>query len=149
MKPEPSRTFVVRIARPEDADRLASLCDQLGYPTLPSDVVERLGNVQTDESVVYVAETSTGEVIGWVHAYVSRLMVCDRFVEIGGLVVDVNHRRNGAGQLLMQAAERWACENGCDEIRLRSNIVRESAHRFYTALGYQVIKTSYTFHKKL
>ncbi len=97
---------------------------------------------------VYVAELS-GQVVGWVHVYVSRLVVTDLQAEIGGLVVDVGYRRYGAGRLLMQGAEQWAREKGCEVVYLRSNVARQDAHAFYEKIGYSNFKTSLAFRKVL
>jgi ribosomal protein S18 acetylase RimI-like enzyme len=70
-------------------------------------------------------------------------------VEIGGLVVDESCRSQGVGRLLMARVEEWARSNGFTEARLRSNVIRESAHLFYENLGYRVNKTQKSFLKTL
>ena len=69
--------------------------------------------------------------------------------EIGGLVVSGGHREEGIGEALLAACEVWAIGRGHRELRVRSNAVRERAHRFYLRHGYAVEKTSLTFHKAL
>jgi GNAT superfamily N-acetyltransferase len=133
----------------DDAERIAALCQQLGYPASQEEVQRRLNQIQQHEQhAVYVAELS-GHVIGWVHAYVSQLVVADPQAEIGGLVVDEGHRRCGVGRLLMQQAEQWAREKGCWAVYLRSNVVRKDAHAFYEGVGYSSAKTSMVFRKAL
>ena len=75
--------------------------------------------------------------------------MADPQAEIGGLVVDEDHRCCGVGRLLMQQAEQWAREKGCSEVYLRSNVVREGAHAFYEGIGYSSAKTSMAFRKAL
>jgi GNAT superfamily N-acetyltransferase len=139
-----------RPARVEDAHRIALLCQQLGYPASLEDVQRRLARIQQDEQhAIHVAEPSGGSVIGWVHVFVRPLVVVGLHAEIGGLVVDEGYRRRGVGQLLMQQAEKWACERGCRAVYLRSNVVRKEAHAFYAGIGYRNIKQSLTFRKDL
>jgi hypothetical protein len=49
----------------------------------------------------------------------------------------------------MRAAERWARERGCAQVRVRSRVSREGAHQFYVRLGYAKEKTQYTFRAPL
>ena len=143
-------TIVVRAARLADADRLAVLCGQLGYPASSEQVRQRLDPIQhSDDHGIFVAETAGGQVIGWVQVFVRQLLVVDRHAELGGLVVDAGHRGHGVGQLLMAEAEGWAWIRGCKALYVRSNIVREDAHRFYEGIGYERLKMSRVFLKKI
>ena len=129
---------------------MARLSTQLGYPSSPDQVERRLPHLQRDdEHAVYVAARPDGEVLGWVHVFVSHRVESDPEAEVGGLVVEEDHRRSGAGRLLMERAEHWAREKGLRSIYLRSNIIRKDAHTFYQALGYSVVKTQYAFRKAL
>ena len=58
-------------------------------------------------------------------------------------------RSTGVGALLVHRAEQWARERGFDAILVRSQIMREAAHRFYLREGYERTKTSAVFTKKL
>jgi GNAT superfamily N-acetyltransferase len=138
------------LASSGDAERVAVLCQQLGYPASQEQVQRRLHQIHQDEShAVYVAEQSDGHVVGWVHVYIGQLVVTDPQAEIGGLVVDEGYRRRGVGRLLMEQAERWAREKGCWAVHLRSNIVRRDAHVFYERIGYSNVKKSRVFRKVL
>lgn len=141
---------VVRPARIEDAEPLAELSGQLGYPASAEDVRERLERiVGEDDHVLYVAESPQGEVIGWIHIYLCPLVEMPLQAEIGGLVVDERHRGQGVGQRLLEQAERWAAGRGCSAVTVRSNVVRKRAHRFYIRLGYRLMKTQRVFTKSL
>lgn len=134
----------------EDSSRIAILCGQLGYPLADDTVKERLRHVAQDTARrIFVAKTAENLVIGWVEVILRSLLVLDSAAEIGGLVVDEAYRGSGAGRLLMERAEQWACEHGCRQVYLRSNIIREGAHRFYERIGYENHKTSLMFRKTL
>jgi GNAT superfamily N-acetyltransferase len=140
----------IRVARVGDAERIARLCRQLGYPVSSEEARRRLERIhQEDRHVVYVAELADGQLVGWVHVYAGFLVVVDLHAEIGGLVVDEGHRGCGIGKLLMRQAEEWARGQGCWTVYLRSNAIRTGAHAFYKRIGYSVIKTSLTFYKAL
>ena len=137
----------VRLATEQDAERVAALSMQLGYPTSPGDTQRYLAQVERDSNhAVYVAALD-GRVVGWVHV---RVMLHDkRVAEIEGLVVDEAHRGRGIGRLLAQASEQWMRERGCGTVHVRSSIVRKRAHHFYEGLGYENVGTSLTFRKML
>jgi GNAT superfamily N-acetyltransferase len=96
-----------------------------------------------------VGVSSSAKVVGWVHAFASRLVESDPHAEIGGLVVNERFRGRGVGKLLLRHAERWARQKDLSSIYLRSNVIRKGAHVFYESLGYQNIKTQHAFRKAL
>jgi len=148
--PTESQNIEIRAARPADASGIASLCGQLGYPTTEKEAGQRLQAIldQGDDAVL-VATLPEGDIVGWVHVHVCRLLVADPQVTLGGLVVDEGHRGNGIGRRLMERVEAWAHERGCGVVVLSSNVVRDEAHRFYEGLGYERTKTSYAFRRTL
>jgi GNAT superfamily N-acetyltransferase len=59
------------------------------------------------------------------------------FARIVALGVDGERRRGGIGRRLVHAAHQWAAARGCVDAEVTSRLVREDAHRFYAALGYE------------
>ncbi len=139
----------LRRARLSDAERLAALCDQLGYPSSPEEVRRRLRRLQGPDHAVYVAEGEDGTVIGWIHIFLRPLLEEDLAAEIGGLVVDEAHRGRGIGHRLLERAERWARRHGSRAVVVRSNVTRLDAHRFYEKCGYREVKTQRVFRRAL
>jgi GNAT superfamily N-acetyltransferase len=140
---------ILRAPCPEDLPALADLCTQLGYPSTTEEVNRRLETIleQTGHAV-FVAEVD-GQAAGWIHVYASQTVESESCAEIGGLVVDKAHRGQGLGKALLAEAEMWARQGGIPEVRVRSNVIRKEAHRFYEVLGYENIKTRFTFCKRL
>jgi GNAT superfamily N-acetyltransferase len=136
----------VRHAIASDAAALAALSTQLGYPAQPEESSERLSALGA--GALLVAEED-GSVLGWIHVCGIRFFQSPPFAEIGGLVVDEAARGKGVGRLLVQAAVRWAAEQGYGKLRVRSNVVREDAHRFYEREGFQRVKNQAVFDRKL
>jgi len=150
MKTPRANVFRVRAAEIKDAEDIARLAIQLGYPSSPAQIRRRISKIMKDGAhAAYVATSSHGRVVGWVHAFVYRLVESDPQAEIGGLVVNEDFRGRGIGKLLMNRAERWARSQGLKSVYLRSNVIREKAHAFYRRLGYRIIKTQHAFRKKL
>jgi GNAT superfamily N-acetyltransferase len=143
-------TLTIRPAVLADAPQLAPLAGQLGYPTTSEKVTARLVEIlQNANHIVLVAERNGSGIAGYVELFPFRTLTADARVEIGGLIVDEACRSQGIGRLLMERAEDWARAHGYMEARLRSNIIREEAHRFYESLGYRVNKTQKSFLKTL
>jgi GNAT superfamily N-acetyltransferase len=139
----------IRRAKSSDATYLAALSGELGYPVTTADMKSRLRRLKAaPDNAVFVAETR-GEVIGWVHVSVNRLMEVALRAEVNGLIVSEKQRSNGAGARLLEAAEKWARGKRCVNMSVRSNVVRERAHAFYECHGYEHYKTQKAFRKPL
>ena len=68
---------------------------------------------------------------------------------LGGLVVGEVWRGKGVGKLLLAAAEAWTLKRGYTRLRFSSRVVRRRAHKFYEREGYEKVKASYIFEKRL
>jgi N-acetylglutamate synthase-like GNAT family acetyltransferase len=146
----PANSVKIRRARTDDAARIAELSGQLGYPTPVKEITKRLKSVLKDRhAACFVAETKEQGVVGWVHVSTAPLIEVERRAEVNGLVVDETVRSQGAGLLLLDASEKWAKKQGCQGMSVRSNVLRERAHGFYTRHGYEHYKTQKAFRKTL
>jgi GNAT superfamily N-acetyltransferase len=140
----------VRKVRISDAPRIAKLSGELGYPSTAANVAKRLRALRpTEHHAVFVAETKTGGVVGWLHVSISRLLELDVRAEVNGLIVSESQRSRGAGAQLLAAAEAWAKQQRCEAVNLRSNVIRERAHKFYLRQGYEHYKTQKAFQKAI
>ncbi len=145
-----SSRITIREAQISDAPQLAPLARQLGYDSTPEEVAARLPGICADsEHIVFVAEQKGGELAGYIDAFLFRTAASDVRAEIAGMVVEEKSRSRNIGRMLMDRAEDWARDKGCSECGLRSNVIREGAHRFYENLGYRVNKMQKSFRKKL
>jgi GNAT superfamily N-acetyltransferase len=128
--------ITLRRAAPGDAHRIATLFTDEGYPSGPSDIVDRLARFGSPESRVIVADHG-GEVLGFIalHA-VPRFEHSDRILRIMALVVDPGVRERGVGRLLMEEAERVGQELGAAWSEVTAGHHRPDARRLYEELGY-------------
>ena len=142
--------MLIRPATSADAAALAELSGQLGYPTDVGTMHERLALVRSaNVGEVFVAIDENGLVAGWTHV-VPRLHLEEiPFAELAGLVVDERARGGGVGKRLLLAAESWTTEHGFARLRVRSNVIRDRAHRFYLREGYVERKRQVVFDKDL
>jgi GNAT superfamily N-acetyltransferase len=139
----------VRRARPSDREELARLSTELGYPMTPSEAEARLGEIANHPDHVFLVADSNGRVAGWIQVSRTRIFESARGAEIAGLVVGEAVRGRGIGHRLVEEAARWARENGCEALRVRTNVVREDAQRFYRREGFADVKTQKVLERKL
>jgi GNAT superfamily N-acetyltransferase len=136
---EPS--IQIRKALTHDTKEIARLCGQLGYSDDEAVVRERLKAIDSDpKHAVFVAESDSKSIAGWIHVLPRFLLISRPVAEIGGVVVDERQRRKGIGRALMSHAEKWAKENGYEGIIVRSDSRRQESHKFYPDIGYDLLK---------
>jgi GNAT superfamily N-acetyltransferase len=132
----------IRDARPADAEGLAALLAELGYPAEPVVVAARVERLASDSgSRVLVADTG-GELVGFASLTVMPLLHEDGcWARISSFVVAESHRRRGIGRALLAVAEDEARHRGCRfaEVTSGERADREAAHRFYAAQGYEQV----------
>jgi len=124
----------IRQAEISDADAIAALSGQLGYPVHTETVKHWL------ERFIHHPDHACGwrrrddrSWDGYMHT--KRYLYGHVFAEIGGIVVDEKHRGTSVGQMLMAECETWAKKQGCAYVRARSGSTRTGAHAFYKKIG--------------
>jgi GNAT superfamily N-acetyltransferase len=137
----------IRAAEPSDVTALAELAGELGYPTEPAVMTDRLANLPAGDEILVA--TLDGGVVGWVHCAIRRSLVIEPHAEVLALVVGEPLRGLGIGRQLMAAAEDWARARGVPFVRLRSAVKRDGAHAFYAGLGYREQKRQVVFIREL
>jgi ribosomal protein S18 acetylase RimI-like enzyme len=135
----------IRPCRLADAQAVAELATELGYPTDAEQAASRLAWLLDRAEDVILAAEDDGAVVGWLHAREVHLLESEPFGEIAGLVVAAPRRREGFGKALVQAALAWAAERGLATVRVRSNVARTDTHRWYQAAGFTVLKAQAVF----
>jgi GNAT superfamily N-acetyltransferase len=128
----------IRDARIEDADALAILLTQLGYPQDSSFVIQKLKELADRETAkVFVAELD-GSVAGFLSFDSEPAFHRNgRIGTITAMCVLENMRGNGIGRQLIEHAEAFAKQSGCVRIAVASGIQRHETHKFYLKMGYE------------
>jgi GNAT superfamily N-acetyltransferase len=137
------QTVTLRQATEADAEAIASLLTDEGYPSGPSDIVERLSRFASPHSQVVVADHD-GAVLGFIalHA-LPRFEQSDRVIRIMALVVDAGERERGVGHLLMEEAERIGRELGAAFVEVTAGHHRPDARHLYESIGYDASVAAY------
>lgn len=137
--------IIIRPAFAEHAAVIAALCQELGYEITVQQIKDNLAAIDRciyDNVFVAIYE---GKVCGWMQvSYITRIE-SGSFCEITGLVVSENVRGKGIGTALVHMAMKWSSDRHCSKLRVRSNVVRESAHHFYVREGFSELKDQRVF----
>jgi GNAT superfamily N-acetyltransferase len=133
----------IRPARLEDAEAIAALFTDEGYPAGSSDIAERLERFDSPYSTVRVAVID-GQVTGFVAVHVMpRFEHGDRIARVLALVVEAGSRDRGLGHRLMEEAEAIARQTGCAYVEVTAGHHRADALALYEAVGYETGVVAY------
>ena len=139
----------IRHAVMDDVESIADLAEQWGYKSTKEKIQRCLQDITKNHNHVLYVLWNGDQVRGWVHGIYSLRMESDPFVEIGGLVVDKDFRRQGAGKFLVGKIVEWSLLRNCHTIKVRCNIIRKEAHVFYSSVGFKEIKQQKVYDMKI
>lgn len=140
--------IVIRKADIQDAEAIADISsNDLGYDCTAEFVEKKLAWLDMRREAVFVAEIGTN-VIGYIHIEKYDTLYYETLANVLGLAVKSDSRRNGAGRLLIEAAEKWAKDIGAEGVRLNSGGSRTAAHSFYRSVGFDDEKPQIRFLKE-
>jgi GNAT superfamily N-acetyltransferase len=138
---EAALTF--RDADPTDADWIAGLLSEEGYPAGGSDIVRRLERFAELGSRVRVAEQD-GTPLGFVAVHLfPRFEHDDRLARVIAMAVDPAVRSRGIGRALLADVDRLAAESGCAFVEVTAGHHRQDARRLFEAAGFDASLTTY------
>lgn len=124
--------MTIRTALPEDAEQIARLLGQLGYPSSAEQVRGRLERVTT-----IVAEQD-GHVVGVAATHLRHNLERDEpTCRLTALVVDEPARGRGVGRALLEAVVADAEGSGCERVEVTLRPHRSAAEALYRSLGFE------------
>jgi GNAT superfamily N-acetyltransferase len=120
-----------------DADDVATLLCELGYPCDIEDAARRIRAILDNDRQALVVARVDGAVAGLVALDFMYYLPLDTVTcRITALVVSASARGQGLGRQLLREAERRARAGGAARIELTSGSQRSEAHAFYQACGF-------------
>jgi GNAT superfamily N-acetyltransferase len=126
-----------------DAERIAALFTEEGYPAAASTIAGRIERFTGADGQVIVAEDA-GEILGFVAVHVMpRFEHDDTIARVLALVVDAGARGRGVGHDLMKSADAIARDAGAAFIEVTAAHHRPEARHLYEAMGYDATVTAY------
>jgi len=128
----------LRSAMIADADDVARLLTDLGYPCEIEDAAERIDAIAANDRQALVLARRDGAVCGLVALdFMYYLPLGTITCRVTALVVTPTAQGLGIGRQLLKEAERRARSGGAARIELTSGSQRTEAHAFYRACGYK------------
>jgi aminoglycoside 6'-N-acetyltransferase I len=129
--------ITVRHATIADADALADLVTELGYPTSAGQMRARLESILSKPEYSTLVALVDGRVAGFVGAMVQPFYEADGpYGQLMALVVAADFRRRGVASALVQAAETLLLKRGVRVVVVNTSNHRTDAHAFYERSGY-------------
>jgi GNAT superfamily N-acetyltransferase len=130
---------ILRPTRPTDAEELSVLLSELGYPSGAEAIARRISACAELPGLSIVVASMDERVVGVVAVHCVPTLISDAALgRITALVVSNEVRGRGVGRQLVEEAEAFAREQGCERMELTSGDHRPGAHAFYERLGYAV-----------
>ncbi|MET0328568.1 MAG: GNAT family N-acetyltransferase [Luteimonas sp.] len=127
----------LRSASAIDADDVAALLSEMGYPCTLPEARERIQLITANDRQALVLARSGGRVCGLIALdFMYYLPLGSTTCRITALVVTSDAQGNGLGRQLLKEAERRARFAGAARLELTSGSQRADAHAFYKACGF-------------
>lgn len=127
----------LRSASLGDADDVAALLSELGYPCDTRDAAQRIAAIIDNDRQALVVARCGGAVCGLIALdFMYYLPLDTTTCRITALVVTASAQGRGLGRQLLREAERRARAGGAARLELASGSQRTDAHAFYKACGY-------------
>jgi PhnO protein len=141
--------MVIRKATITDLNDVYRLICELEETVLDKQNFEKvyIKNI-TDENIYYLVTLIENKIIAFVSIHIQYLLHhAGKVAEVQDLFVVQEHRNLNIGKILVQESEKWAKEQGANDIEVSSNQRRLQAHKFYERENY--IKSHFKFTKQL
>ena len=135
----------IRDAGPGDADGVAALLEQLGYPVTVEDARNRIAALAVEPAVSVLVAERDGRVAGLATLHVTRVLHDDApRGQLTALVVSESARQLGIGRVLVEHVEQLAARAGAKRLVVTTANHRADAHEFYSRLDFTWTGRRYT-----
>ena len=125
------------MARKEDAEYIADLLDQLGYPGTEAFIPSKIDIITGDPNAMLLVSEDNGAVAAFIAInFITQLGLEGDFARISYFAVSDAYRSKGIGREMEVYCEELARARGCDRIEVHCSDYRADAHRFYFRQGY-------------
>ena len=132
----------------KQASEISILSDQLGYKSDGTETHNQIEKIiASKDNCIFIA-VQNETIVGWIHAFYTIRVETKPFIEIAGLVVHHEYRKQQIGKNLIKAVVVWAQTFYCDQISVRCNEIRSETHQFYMNLGFKLNKKQLVFELK-
>lgn len=136
-------TIEARLFEEQDLIKIKELLvlyEDLGYPTITEDLVNRLKKIYSHEDYYLLLLIKDDVIIGL--SGMCKMLFYEKnaeYMRLLAFVINSNYREKGYGTLLLKESEILATQLGCEAITLNSGNKeeRDIAHSFYKGNGFE------------
>jgi aminoglycoside 6'-N-acetyltransferase I len=145
----------IKAAQDEDFERWQVLRRKLWAHTTEKENLEFFEDFlrDVDKLLIVVAESEQSELVGFLEAGIRQDYVegCEtaRVGYIEGWFVEADFRRQNIGRRLVEVAENWARQQGCEEMASDCELGNDVSLTAHLAVGYKEVGRSIHFKKWL
>jgi GNAT superfamily N-acetyltransferase len=131
----------IRDANVDDIEEITLLMTDLGYPATVVEMQARLKDIFAHDDYRTILAIAGTEIVGM--AGLAKGLYYEKsgnYLRILAFVVKQSCRKHGIGELLLNASEQWAVEQGLNTVLINSGNrdERKAAHAFYHKMGYAI-----------
>ena len=128
----------IRKATVADADRIADLLTQLGYPGTEIFIRDKIVQLDSHPDAELVVAVEDGEVLGFISIhFIPQIALPGSFARISYFCVEAGVCGRRIGTRLEAYCEHLASDRDCDRIEVHCHSRRKKAHDFYYRQGYE------------
>jgi len=98
-------------------------------------------NMNTSDAI-FLIDIEDNEIVGYISAYIFNIL---NEIQINGLYVKENYRRQKIGTNLLNAVLKIASDKNIDRIKLYTYSQNESLIKFYENFGFEEIKKEFSY----
>ncbi len=129
--------ITIRTATIDDAEAVAKLLTQLGYPSSADDACERIAYLNGEHDAILLAVNGV-HICGMATVHILPVIHCTgTMARVTAFVVDASTRGRGIGKALLTAIREFAIARKVRRIEVVSGNHRPQAHVFYENAGYK------------
>ncbi len=139
--------FLIRHIEHQDAIDLVELIRQMGSNLSITEFRSQIERITEDSNHCILVAEMDERIVGYIHGFISLRLTSNPFLEIGGLIVDPKHRKQGIARSLIKHLESRFPDYSMT--RVRCNFKREQAHAFYLGLNFTEVKQQKIFERSV
>jgi predicted N-acetyltransferase YhbS len=126
----------IRLAKESDAESVATLLENLGYPATTAQVAGRVRAILLRDDYSILVADNDNALLGVGSVHVFPCLHSEPVALLTALVVDISARGTGLGRTLVTGLEDFAVMHRCERILATTANHRSGAHAFYEKLGF-------------
>lgn len=103
------------------------------------DFLKFIDEILSEENYQMIGAYIDNKLVGIAGYWILTRFYSGKYVQVGNMVVDDNHRNNGVGKTLLSFIENIGKKQGCEHFILDSRLDNIKSHDFYKREGFEIM----------